>query len=161
LGLPYPGGPVIEEKAKDGNAKAFRFPRAMKHQGLEFSFSGLKTAVSQTVKTFPADAIPVADICASFQEAICDSLSAKARLACEQEETPRLVVCGGVSANQYVISALRRMSEANGITLYSVPPKFCTDNAAMIAASGLIQYRNGQTGERPFPMTTPGLRLCS
>ncbi len=161
MGLPYPGGPVVEEHAKTGSETAFRFPRAMKNQGLEFSFSGLKTAVAQAVKTFTPDAIPIDDICASFQKAVCDSLCDKSRLACEQEGILRLVVCGGVAANQSLIASLQTMADLHGITLYSVPPKFCTDNAAMIAASALIQFQSGQPIRSTFPMTSPGLPLCS
>lgn len=161
LGLPYPGGPVIEKLAKEGNPKAFRFPRALRNQGLDFSFSGLKTAVSQTVQQFTKETLPIADICASFQEAVCDSLCEKAQLACELSEVSHLAVCGGVAANQYLIQKLQAYTSSNGIILYTVPIRYCTDNAAMIACAALIKWNSGHPVEKEIPMATPGLSVCS
>ncbi|HEX2248502.1 MAG TPA: tRNA (adenosine(37)-N6)-threonylcarbamoyltransferase complex transferase subunit TsaD [Arthrobacter sp.] len=150
LGLGYPGGPVIDKLAKEGNPKAIRFPRGLsqpKYMGsaeqpgrhrYDWSFSGLKTAVARAVEQFEAAGqdVPVADIAASFQEAVVDVITAKAMLACTEHGITNLLLGGGVAAN----SRLRQLTEercaANGITLRVPPINLCTDNGAMVAALG-------------------------
>ncbi|MBT5856227.1 tRNA (adenosine(37)-N6)-threonylcarbamoyltransferase complex transferase subunit TsaD [bacterium] len=148
LGLAYPGGPEIELQAKDGDPKAVRFPRAMIKDGLEFSFSGLKTAVMQYVKANPDTSVP--DICASFQACVGDILVAKATRACKQVGTTLLVVSGGVAANAYLSGRLQSELADQGITVNTPPKGLCTDNAGMIglAACRWIDWQGIQ--ERPF-----------
>jgi len=134
LGLPYPGGVVIDQLAATGNPEAIQFPRPMwTRKNFDFSFSGLKTAVLQHVE---ANGVPegqeLQDLCASFQAAVVDVLVMKAMEASVQKKVPRIVFSGGVACN----SALRRVSSAEGVRrgvkIYFAPPKLCTDNAAML-----------------------------
>ena len=136
LGLGYPGGPFIEKKAKEGSAK-IRFPRPMLKEGLDFSFSGLKTAVSQHVDALKKEgkALDVADLSASFQEAVCEVLVTKAKRALEQKDYKQLVLCGGVFANAYLREGFEGI--AKGLELCIPEPKWCTDNAVMM---GLYCY---------------------
>jgi N6-L-threonylcarbamoyladenine synthase len=141
LGLPYPGGPAIEELAKDGNADAVRLPRPLVGSGEpHFSFAGLKSAVQRAVaggKHKPAD------IAASFQQAVVDCLVDRTRLALDRSDAPALVVAGGVAANQAIRAALQHLSLDSGRS-FSVPPAWlCTDNAAMIAWAGIERYERG------------------
>jgi len=139
LKLGYPGGPLIEKKALQGDETAFAFPRAMIHKGVEFSFSGLKTAVLQTVKKCDQDAIPVADICASFQQCVIDILWKKSERACQQLGITQLAICGGVSANQALQATFHQRGALAQIDCFTAPPVLCTDNAAMIAAAAYHQ----------------------
>ncbi|QAY64481.1 tRNA (adenosine(37)-N6)-threonylcarbamoyltransferase complex transferase subunit TsaD [Xylanimonas allomyrinae] len=151
LGLPYPGGPHIDRLAREGDPGAIRFPRgltAAKDQArhaYDFSFSGLKTAVARWVET-EQDAgrpIPVADVAASFAEAVVDVLTAKTIAACRRHDVGTLVVGGGFSANsQLREKAAQRCAEA-GIELRIPPIRYCTDNGAMIAALGSAVVRAG------------------
>jgi len=144
LDLGFPGGPPIDRTAREGYAAAIAFPRGLtaprdlaEHR-YDFSFSGLKTAVARWVEARQraGDAIPVADVAASFQEAVCDVLTAKALAACRAYAIDTLVIGGGVAAN----SRLRSMAESRaaeyGITVRVPRPKLCTDNGAMVAALG-------------------------
>ena len=147
LGWGYPGGPLIERQARQGNSKACTFPRAWLEKGsLDFSFSGLKTAVRQAIEKRNQDregsAIRDADIAAGFQEAVVDVLVRKSLLACEQENLKRIVLTGGVAANGYLRNALHEAAQAKGIVCYAPEPVYCTDNAAMIACAGYHRYRN-------------------
>ena len=144
LGLAYPGGPVIDKAAADGNAKAIAFPRGLtaqkdlvKHR-FDYSFSGLKTSVSRWVETRRRDGedVPVADVAASFQEAVCDVLTAKAVDACEHFGVSDLLIGGGVAANSRLRSLLEERTAARGITLRRPRPGLCTDNGAMMAVLG-------------------------
>jgi N6-L-threonylcarbamoyladenine synthase len=148
LGLPYPGGPQIDRAAADGDAKAIRFPRGLSRASdmadhrYDFSFSGLKTAVARWVeqKRAAGEEIPVADVAASFREAVVDVLVTKALDACAQYDVPRLLLGGGVIANRRLREvALERGAKA-GVTVRIPPLSLCTDNGAMIAglASELI-----------------------
>ncbi|MDQ0726282.1 tRNA (adenosine(37)-N6)-threonylcarbamoyltransferase complex transferase subunit TsaD [Microbacterium sp. W4I20] len=146
LSLPYPGGPEIDRAARDGDPHAIRFPRGLsrtsdlaKHR-YDFSFSGLKTAVARWVERFEADQadgateLPVADVAASFREAVVDVLVTKALAACADLGVPRLLLGGGVIANRRLREvALERAAEA-GVTVRIPPLSLCTDNGAMIAA---------------------------
>ena len=144
LGLGYPGGPVIDQAAADGNAKAIRFPRGLtlpkdmeKHR-YDFSFSGLKTAVARWVEVAEAkgEDFSVADVAASFREAVVDVLVSKAVAACLDNNVPRLLLGGGVVANRRLREAAAERCEAAGIELRIPALSLCTDNGAMIAALG-------------------------
>ncbi len=144
LGLAYPGGPVIDRAAADGDPKAIAFPRGLtaqkdleKHR-FDYSFSGLKTAVSRWVETRRRDGldVPVADVAASFQEAVCDVLTAKAVDACEHLGVDTLLLGGGVAANSRLRTLLAERTAERGITLRRPRPALCTDNGAMIAVVG-------------------------
>jgi N6-L-threonylcarbamoyladenine synthase len=151
LGLGYPGGPVIERAARAGNPAAFQFPRAFLHdERLDFSFSGLKTAVlyalrGQDMRAAPAPRLPafVADVAASFQEAVVDVLVAKARQALRRCGLHSLGVGGGVAANARLRERLASMAAAEDVDLFIPPPELCTDNAAM-GAIALPKLAAGQ-----------------
>jgi N6-L-threonylcarbamoyladenine synthase len=153
LSLGYPGGPLIEREAARGNPRAIPFPRAACSDGsLDFSFSGLKTAVVHHLKGYgptgragepPGDA-EVRDICASFQEAAVDMLVERLMRAAREVGVGRLVVAGGVACNGALRRALKAEAEAEGFELYLPAPALCTDNAAMIAAAGAVRYRRGE-----------------
>ncbi len=150
LGLPYPGGPVIERVARDGNPRAFRFPRSFIHepQRLEFSFSGLKTAVRYAIAspdetlTAPSDPKMVADLAASFQAAVVDVIVTKARHALKATGYRTLCVGGGVAANTALRTALSEAAETDGFRLHLAPRELCTDNAVM-GAIAWERYRAG------------------
>jgi N6-L-threonylcarbamoyladenine synthase len=143
LGLPYPGGPHIDRVAA-GNPRAIAFPRALtaakdlvKHR-FDFSFSGLKTAVARWVEVRQRDgeSIELADVAASFQEAVCDVLSAKAMDACAATGATHLLIGGGVAANGRLRALLAERAADAGVALRTPRPALCTDNGAMIAALG-------------------------
>jgi N6-L-threonylcarbamoyladenine synthase len=143
LGLPYPGGPSIQAAAEQGDPGAFKFPRAWLEGTWDFSFSGLKTAVLREVRRFEADGkpVPVADMAASFQAAVVDVLFKKTLDATRQSGAREIIVGGGVSAN----TALRVAFLSQNQYKVTIPPlKYCTDNAAMIAAAGYQRYALGQ-----------------
>jgi N6-L-threonylcarbamoyladenine synthase len=138
LGLGYPGGVVIDRLAATGNPATFTLPRALpRRDDLDFSFSGLKTAVSVMLqgRSLP-EGQELADFAASFQAAVVDVLCRKSRRAIERQGIPHLVVCGGVAANRGLRAGLAAAAAEDGFNLYIPPPKRCTDNAAMIAAAG-------------------------
>jgi N6-L-threonylcarbamoyladenine synthase len=149
LGLPYPGGPAIEELAKTGDPDAVPLPRPLVGSGEpHFSFAGLKSAVQRAVAS--GDFAP-ADIAASFQQAVVDCLVDRTRLALEKSDAPALVVAGGVAANQAIRSALADLADAKG-RKFSVPPQWlCTDNAAMIAWAGAERFAAGDTDPLDVP----------
>ncbi len=156
LGLGYPGGPEIDRVAMDGDPAAIPFPRAMLDEGLDFSFSGLKTAVVNHVRKHPD--VTTADVAASFQQAVVDVLVTKARRAAAQVGARGLVLAGGVAAN----SALREQAldacTADGLRAFLPSRAMCTDNAAMIAAVGWYRLRS----DGPTPLDAgadPNLRL--
>src|SRR5580704_150693 len=145
LGLPYPGGPELARIAAQGRAGAFVFPRPMLDRpGLEFSFSGLKTAVLHAVRDRVLDDTLRADVARGVQEAIVECLCVKALRALEQSDCQVLTVSGGVGANQHLRESLTRALASRGARAYYPRPEFCTDNAAMIAVAGLAQLRAGQ-----------------
>ncbi|MBV6341383.1 tRNA (adenosine(37)-N6)-threonylcarbamoyltransferase complex transferase subunit TsaD [Candidatus Magnetobacterium casense] len=141
LGLGYPGGPVIDALAKDGNPKAINFPRAYMPDSLDFSFSGLKTSVMNYLRTSREKA-PVEDICASFQAAVIDCLLRKVQQALNSQRASAVTITGGVAANDALRRAIRTLPpEIEAI----IPPKtLCTDNAAMIAAAAYISLKKGE-----------------
>jgi len=147
LGLPYPGGPEIERLAREGNPQAFGFPRAwLEPDSFNFSFSGLKSAVLNELHRFEQKgcSVPVADVAASFQEAVVEVLVAKAVAAAQAKEVPILYVAGGVAANGYLRTSLTQVAAEHGIEVRFPPLRLCTDNAAMIAAAGYHYWRAGK-----------------
>jgi N6-L-threonylcarbamoyladenine synthase len=139
LGLPFPGGPPIDKEAKNGDPAAITFPRAKLHDGtLDFSFAGLKTAVARWVedKARRGESVPVADVAASFQEAVADVLTRKAVAACREHGVDHLVIGGGVAANSRLRALAQERCTAAGIRLRVPRPGLCTDNGAMVAALG-------------------------
>jgi N6-L-threonylcarbamoyladenine synthase len=146
LQLGYPGGVVIERLAETGDPQAFELPRPMRHSGdLQMSFSGLKTAVRRLVEEAGGLAnVPLADLAASFQAAVVDTLVHKAMLAMELSGLSRLVICGGVSANRRLRALAAKECERQGCELTLPAFAYCTDNAAMIAAAGFQRLVAGQ-----------------
>lgn len=151
LDLPYPGGPHIDREARDGNPKAIAFPRGLT-QGrdkdryrYDFSFSGLKSAVSRHVQheRRMGRPVPVADIAASFQDAVCDVLTAKAVAACRDHDVDTLIVGGGVAANSRLRAMVEERAAAVGIEVRVPRIGLCTDNGAMVAALGAEVVRRG------------------
>ncbi len=149
LGLGWPGGPALERLAASGDASRYAFPRPMLgREGCDFSFSGLKTAVAQTVARLPPGALPAreaADLAAGFQAAVADVLADRATHAMRmmQGTASLLVVSGGVAANQAVRNALARAAATQGFRLLAPPIRLCTDNAVMVAWAGLERLRLG------------------
>jgi len=139
LGLGYPGGKILDEKASRGDPAAIRFPRALRGQrGWDFSFSGLKTAVKQHLarRGHPADAADLADLCASFQEAVVDVLVERVCQAADHTQLRQVVVAGGVAANTRLRAVMEQAAERAGWRLFIAPQILCTDNAAMVAVAG-------------------------
>ena len=143
LGLGYPGGPALSKLAEHGNSSRFKLPRPMLNSGdLNFSFSGLKTAVLTLVNQHKADEFPAADIAASFQEAVIDVLARKSLAALEQTGYARLVVAGGVGANKQLRTRLTQVAHAKGCEVFYPPLNLCTDNGAMIAFAAALRIEN-------------------
>ena len=169
LGLGFPGGPIIDRTARDGDAGAIAFPRGLTapkdlatHR-FDFSFSGLKTAVARWVEAKERDRspVPVADVSASFQEAVCDVLTSKAIDACLFNGVRTMVVGGGVAANSRLRAMVSARAEKNGIQVRVPRPQLCTDNGAMVAALGSRLVAAGVTPSRldlpadsSLPLTT-------
>jgi N6-L-threonylcarbamoyladenine synthase len=148
LGLPYPGGPELARLAEQGRSGRFRFPRPMTDRpGLDFSFSGLKTAV---LSALPPDADPQtrADLAHAFEEAVVETLTIKCARALDHTGLARLVVAGGVGANRRLRAALQTLAAARGARVHFPRPAFCTDNAAMIAYAGWQRRAHGRPLEQ-------------
>jgi len=153
LGLGYPGGPALSRLAEHGHAGRYRLPRPMIGSGdLEFSFSGLKTAVLTLVKGADPNEQFYADVARAFQDAIVDVLVAKCALAMERTGLTRLVVAGGVGANRQLRAALDAKAAAQGFDVFYPEPELCTDNGAMIALAAALrlQARPAPRGEHAF-----------
>lgn len=150
LELGYPGGPIVSREAEKGNPESIAFPRAwLSGDSLDFSFSGLKTAVVNYVHTCRQQGgpVPVGDICASFQEAVVDVLLEKTLAAAARCETKNVVLGGGVAANTRLRERMRQRCGAAGLELFVPPPVYCTDNAAMIGLAGYYCYRQGHRAD--------------
>jgi len=151
LGLGYPGGPVIDKSAADGDPSAIRFPRGLTAQRdiarhrFGFSFSGLKTAVARWVEQRQVDGkdVPIGDVCASFQEAVADVLTSKTIDAARHYGISEVIVGGGVAANSRLRGLLEERCQANDLTLRRPRPGLCTDNGAMIAVLGAAAVSAG------------------
>jgi N6-L-threonylcarbamoyladenine synthase len=137
LGLGYPGGPELDRLARAGDPQAFAFPRSLPGDGLDFSFSGLKTSLLYRVRDLGEEetARRRADLAASYQRAIVDSLIARTRAALEREGVGRLSIGGGVAANSELRASVEQLCDELGVELWVPPVSLCTDNAAMIAAA--------------------------
>jgi N6-L-threonylcarbamoyladenine synthase len=149
LGLPYPGGPAIEELAAEGDARSVPLPRPLVGSGEpHFSFAGLKSAVQRVTVS---GLYKPADIAASFQQAVVDCLVDRTRLALQRSDAPALVVAGGVAANRAIRTSFQDLAQSQG-RKFSVPPAWlCTDNAAMIAWAGAERFERGLTDSLDAP----------
>ncbi len=152
LGLGFPGGPAVERAAAGGDPRRFALPRPMwRKPGCDFSFSGLKTAVRQTVEKLPADdPRAVADLCASFQRTVGDVFADRCANALALAPSSTLVVAGGVAANVYLRGRLDEVAAAHGAKLVAPPVRLCTDNGAMIAWAGVERLRLGRVDALDF-----------
>ncbi|UCE76373.1 MAG: tRNA (adenosine(37)-N6)-threonylcarbamoyltransferase complex transferase subunit TsaD [Gammaproteobacteria bacterium] len=145
LGLDYPGGPALAKLAEQGDPSRFRFPRPMTDRpGLDFSFSGLKTFALTTCQAHGDDPQARADIARAFQDAVVDTMVIKCRRALQQAGVGRLVVAGGVGANQALRAALSDLAGTLGAEVFYPRLEFCTDNGAMIAYAGACRLQAGQ-----------------
>jgi len=167
LGLPFPGGPPIDRAARDGRPtiafpRGLTGPRDQAGHRFDFSFSGLKTAVARWVEARQraGEPVPVAEVAASFQEAVCDVLTAKAVEACRAGGVDTLVIGGGVAANSRLRALAAERCEKAGLTLRVPRPKLCTDNGAMVAALGADLLSRGVSS--PLSLgADPGLPLVA
>lgn len=189
MGLGYPGGPLIEKAAQDGDTTRFAFPRAWLRGTYDFSFSGLKTSVLHKVEEYQAPPpkpapfsgavaaqmpvrpapppqerpgkgkLPVADIAASFQEAVVEVLATKTVQAAEQYKATRILIAGGVAANKALRRALNERAEPVKIPVSYPSPVFCTDNAAMVAAAAYYRLKNAQAAKSSQPEQNLGLDI--
>jgi N6-L-threonylcarbamoyladenine synthase len=177
LGLPYPGGPAIQEAARAGTPTVFRLPRAWLPGTHNFSFSGLKTAVLRIVQKYdrqagtksakpravssqtppPMHVLPVANLAASFQASVVDVLVEKTRYAAEELEVKTLLIAGGVAANEQLRT---EMSSRSPVPVRFPPLEYCTDNAAMIASAGFFRYKAGERAGWDLDVV-PSLRLAA
>ncbi len=145
LGLPYPGGVSIDKLSRDGNPKAVPLPRAqLGPDSLDFSFSGLKTAVLTAHRDPAYSEVSLPDWAASVQEAIADALVTKTLRAARLHRVDHVLLAGGVAANSRLQSAMRDACDAAGLRLTVPPPRLCTDNAAMIACAGFYHWQAGK-----------------
>ena len=149
LGLDYPGGPIVEKLALNGDELAYKFPLAMKgREGCDFSFSGLKTAVRTAIHHQQLNQQIINNICASFQKTVADILLDRLNNAVKiakksYPQLKQLVIAGGVAANQYLLSKIRNNMRINNLETIAPPIKLCTDNGAMIAWAGVERFRLG------------------
>ncbi len=146
IGLGYPGGPKIDKLSKEGNPDAIVFPKAKLESGpYDFSFSGVKSAVLNHINhcKMQGEGICEADIAASFQKAVVDTLTEKAVKAAKEYKMDKLAIAGGVASNGSLRKAMKRACEKEGIHFYYPSPIFCTDNAAMIGVAAYYEYKKG------------------
>ncbi len=150
LGLGYPGGPLVDKLAKDGDPKAISFPRVrMDKNSLDFSFSGVKTAVINYIHKAEqkGEEINKADVAASFQDAVTDVLCEHTIEAAIKKKVKTIAIAGGVAANSNLREKMTDLCKKRGISVIYPPPVLCTDNAAMIACAGYYAYKNGDVAE--------------
>ena len=160
LGLPYPGGPVVDDLAKKGK-ETIEFPRVMiKEDNYNFSFSGLKTAVLNYLNStrLRGEEIVVEDVCKSFQEAVVDVLLEKSFRLAREKNMDKIVLCGGVSANSRIREAFEERGREENIKIFYPELKLCTDNAAMIASAAYYEYMAGKVDEENFANPNLGLK---
>lgn len=163
LGLGYPGGPAVDRMAKKGNSRAFRFPRVRFEDGsLDFSFSGLKTAVINTVHQLnqKGEPLPVEDICASFQQAVVDVLTDYTVSAAKMIKNHTICIAGGVAANTLLRETMTERAGKAGISVLFPEMVLCTDNAAMIASAGYYALMSGKTADWKLN-AVPSLKIGS
>jgi N6-L-threonylcarbamoyladenine synthase len=155
LGLGFPGGPLIDRAAAEGDVRAIAFPRGVVRDApYGFTFSGLKTAVARWVEAREraGEPVPVADVAASFQEAVVDVLTARAIAACREYDVRDMLIGGGVAANRRLRALAQERCDAAGVRLRVPRPKLCTDNGAMVAALGALMVANDV---EPSPLDLP------
>lgn len=155
IGLGYPGGPKIDKLAKEGKAN-IKLPETH-FENLDFSFSGIKTAVINLNHKTPD--LNKADLAASFEKAVTDVLIENSIKGCEELGLNTIALAGGVSANSYIRDRFEKLEETNGIKVYYPQPILCTDNAAMIASAGYFNYINGNTSKLDLN-AIPNLKIC-
>ncbi|HVS25639.1 MAG TPA: tRNA (adenosine(37)-N6)-threonylcarbamoyltransferase complex transferase subunit TsaD [Gammaproteobacteria bacterium] len=160
LGLPYPGGPELARLAESGDPGRFDLPRPLKNQGLDFSFSGLKTAARLAIEAARGaraelDPATRADLAASFEAAAVDTLAGKCRQALEATGLPRLVIAGGVGANRQLRASLAALGKRLGVRVYYPRPALCTDNGAMIAYAGWCRHTSAARDWPPRIVAKP------
>jgi N6-L-threonylcarbamoyladenine synthase len=160
LGLPYPGGPLIDKYAKEGDPKSFKFSKP-RIDGYNYSFSGLKTSILYTLQKLEREQPDIKterlhDICASVQHVIIEILFEKLLLAAEELKIQDIAIAGGVSANSHLRSELERIGNEKGWNTYIPKFEYCTDNAAMIGIAGYYEYIQGKFSSQSV---TPSARL--
>lgn len=160
MGLGYPGGPIVDRLAKQGNKNAIDFPRAYIDETYDFSFSGLKSAVLNylNAKKMKNEEIVVEDVCASFQEAVVEVLSNKAVKAATEKGYKTITLAGGVACNSALREKLNQLGKENNINIKYPSPVLCTDNAAMIGCAGYYEYINGTRHDMSLN-AVPGLKI--
>lgn len=162
LGLGYPGGPLIDAEAAKGNSKTVEFPRVHFNDGsLDFSFSGLKTAVLNYLNGMAQKGheINIPDVCASFQQAVVDVLVHNTMQAARQKGVTRVALAGGVASNSQLRSSMKSAVEHAGMEMFYPKPVLCTDNAAMIGAAAFYELQKGHVSDLDLN-AVPGLKLC-
>lgn len=155
LGLPYPGGPLIDKLAKEGNSEAIKFPRIfLDDKSYDFSFSGLKTAVLNYLNGAEqkGEEIVIEDVAASFQQAILDVLVDKSFRLAKERASNKIVIAGGVAANEGLRSMMEERGLKEGIKIFYPSKVLCTDNAAMIGSAGYFHYLNGEKSDLNLPV---------
>ena len=143
IGLEYPGGPKIDKLAKEGNP-TYKLPKTYFEDSLDFSFSGIKTAIINLVHK-EGDKVNINDLCASFEDAVTEVLLSNLLKACQNKGVNKVALAGGVSANSYLRNKLDELGKENNLKIFYPELKYCTDNAAMIGAAAYYDYRNGKT----------------
>lgn len=162
LGLGFPGGIRVDQWAQKGNPRAYEFPRGLiREENYEMSFSGLKSASHRLLEALGPESVQdrMADLCASFQEAVCEVLISKLNRAVEKEKMQRVVLTGGVSANSRLRSMALGWAQQKGLELLIPPLRYCTDNAAMIGYAGILRLQRGERSDLnlgPSPQSLPG-----